>query len=101
MEIPRSGINLDKRASNSLGCGAARSQEVLPIELIENIMNARAEAVLSQQSTENPGINPGGLAGRTYEDLRGLGLTELQIMAFATELLSLVATGVRDQKTDS
>lgn len=38
---------------------------------------------------------PGVLAQTTYEDLRAGGFSDTDIMAFAGELLSLVATDVR------
>lgn len=40
---------------------------------------------------------PGDLARATYRELRQGGLTDTDIMAFAGELLSLVATDVRAQ----
>ncbi|HSC89505.1 MAG TPA: hypothetical protein VLC09_19620 [Polyangiaceae bacterium] len=39
---------------------------------------------------------PGVLARGTYDELRGHGLSDVDIMAFAGELLALVATGVRE-----
>ncbi len=40
---------------------------------------------------------PGMLAQSTYDELRTSGLSDVDIMAFAGELLSLVASGVRRQ----
>jgi hypothetical protein len=40
---------------------------------------------------------PGDLARATYRELRQAGLSDTDIMAFAGELLSLVATDVRAQ----
>ena len=51
-------------------------------------------------TTVDPGA-PGRLAHRTYEDLRVAGLSDVDIMAFAGELLSLVASGVRSQPAQS
>lgn len=39
---------------------------------------------------------PALLARSTYKDLRAGGLSDTDIMAFAGEILSLVAAGVRD-----
>jgi len=39
---------------------------------------------------------PALLARTTYKDLRSGGLSDTDIMAFAGEILSLVAAGVRD-----
>lgn len=39
---------------------------------------------------------PALLARSTYKDLRSGGLSDTDIMAFAGEILSLVAAGVRD-----
>jgi hypothetical protein len=41
---------------------------------------------------------PGVLARSTYQELCAAGLSEEDIMAFAGELLSLVATGVRERR---
>jgi hypothetical protein len=38
---------------------------------------------------------PGTLARGTYDELRSNGLSDIDIMAFAGELLALVATGVQ------
>lgn len=40
---------------------------------------------------------PAVLARSTYQELRQGGLTDTDIMAFTVELLSLVATGVRER----
>lgn len=45
--------------------------------------------------TEQPA--PGDLARSTYRELRQKGLSDTDIMAFAGEMLSLVATDVRAQ----
>lgn len=56
---------------------------------------------LEQLEERTPGVPLGGtaapalLARRTYLDLRSGGLSDTDIMAFAGELLSLVAAGVR------
>ena len=44
---------------------------------------------------------PGVLAQATYDQLRSGGLSDVDIMAFAGELLSLVATGVSRQPSRS
>lgn len=44
---------------------------------------------------------PGALAQVTYDSLRAEGLSDVDIMAFAGELLSLVASGVREQPSQS
>lgn len=52
------------------------------------------------ETAETPLVDaraPAVLARSTYQELRSGGLSDTDIMAFAGELLSLVATGVRSQ----
>lgn len=46
----------------------------------------------------NPDAAPDELARTTYQELRSGGLTDTDIIAFAGELLSLVATEVRSSQ---
>jgi hypothetical protein len=46
------------------------------------------------EGTEAPRINPAAAARATYQELRRSGLSDLDIMAFAGEVLDLVATDV-------
>lgn len=57
-------------------------------------LNSHAsQPIPARPDTEPPG--PGDLARATYRELRQSGLSDTDIMAFAGELLSLVATDVR------
>lgn len=47
--------------------------------------------------SEKSAAEAGGRAEETYRQLKNAGLSDTDIMAFAGELLSLVATGVRSQ----
>lgn len=51
----------------------------------------------AQTSGEAKQPAPGDLARSTYRELRQMGLSDTDIMAFAGEMLSLVATDVRAQ----
>lgn len=53
------------------------------------------QPIPTHTNSEQP--SPVELARATYRDLRQNGLTDTDIMAFAGELLSLVATDVRAQ----
>lgn len=63
--------------------------------------NSPLHAASSQIPASGQGLpeqgSPGVLAHRTYEDLRAEGLSDVDIMAFAGELLALVASDVRRQ----
>lgn len=52
------------------------------------------------RSSRQAKVVPATLARQTFRDLRERGLSEVEIMAFAGELLELVAQGVSSQGTD-
>lgn len=53
------------------------------------------------RSSRQPKLIPASLARKTYRDLRDTGLSDVEIMAFAGELLELVAQGVSSQGSDA
>lgn len=63
-------------------------------------LNTSASHLTSSSATMEPPA-PGLLAKATYDQLRESGLSDVDIMAFAGELLSLVASGVSRQPSQS
>jgi hypothetical protein len=51
-------------------------------------------AVSLSDESETPRLSPAALARATYQELRRGGLSDLDIMSFAGEVLDLVATDV-------
>lgn len=60
---------------------------------LSEMMNMNA--MTSTESSLATAVAPTQLAESTYRSLRSAGLSDMDIMAFAGELLSLVAAGVR------
>lgn len=59
-------------------------------------LTAESTTDYSQDNGQLDPRRPGMLAQTTYDELRAGGFTDTDIMAFAGELLSLVATDVRN-----
>jgi hypothetical protein len=64
---------------------------------VNGLLNSSGNVQVSGQEAETEGRGPCVLARSTYQELRRGGLSDTDIMAFAGELLALVATDVRSQ----
>lgn len=58
-------------------------------------------AELELKNAQKPKATPANLARQTYRDLRDRGLSDVEIMAFAGEVLELVAQGVSSQGVET
>lgn len=56
---------------------------------------------LELKNAQKPKATPANLARQTYRELRDRGLSDVEIMAFAGEVLELVAQGVASQGAET
>lgn len=72
-----------------------RFRVVRPLGGIMSAVAVRIERTVTKVTPEAAMPAPGSLAQSTYNELKARGLSDVDVMAFAGELLDLVASGVR------